>query len=424
MVLPNILKSYEIPIQIASQALLRNKVRTILSILGVVIGIAAVIIVLSAGQAIKGFMVNQLTSFGTDFIQVEIKVPNTAHTSSENATGLAYGVQVTTLKDSDREEILKLNNVKNAYSGTLGQEVVSYNGTNKDTFIFAVSSSFIDIDPSKIETGRFFTDDEDKSLTKVAVLGADLKQTLFGDDEAVGKNIKVGKSNYRVIGVMERKGSASFMNFDQMIYLPLKTTQKLILGVDYVTYILVNVYDNSIAAATADDITYLMRDRHDITGNDPNKDDFAITTMAEAMNILDTVVGAITLLLIAIAGISLVVGGVGIMNIMYVSVAERTFEIGLRKAVGAKKEDILTQFLLEAIFVTFTGGIIGIIIGTAISYLITVVANFLGYNWGFYVSPLYFLLAAGVSILVGVISGLYPARSAASLDPIVALRQE
>lgn len=424
MALPNILKSYQTPMQIAWQALLRNKVRTVLSVLGVVIGIAAVIIVLSAGQAIKGFMVNQLTSFGTDYIQVEIKVPNTAHTSAENASGLAYGVQVTTLKDSDREAILKLNNVKDAYSGTLGQAVVSYNGTNNDTFIFAVSPSFINIDPSHVAEGRFFTDDEDKSLDRVVVLGADLKKTLFGDDEAVGQDVKVGKSSYKVIGVMARKGSASFLNFDQMIYMPINTAQKLVLGYDYVTYIFVKVYDNSIAPATADDITQLLRERHDISGNDTNKDDFAVTTQAEAMDILDTIVGAITLLLIAIAGISLVVGGVGIMNIMYVSVAERTFEIGLRKAVGARKNDILTQFLLEAIFVTFTGGIIGILIGTLVSWLISFIANFLGYNWGFYISIWYFLLAAGVSIGVGVISGIYPARTAAGLDPIVALRQE
>jgi len=422
--IPVWLKELDMPIQIASQALLKNKVRTLLSVLGVVIGIAAVIIVLSAGSAIKGFLIGQLTSFGTDFIQVEIKVPNTAHTSAENASGMAYGVQVTTLKDSDREEILKLNNVKSAYSANLAQEIVTHKETNKQTFIFAASASYIDIDPVKVSEGRFYTDEEDKSLAKVAVLGSDLKQTLFGDDEAVGQDIKVNKSNYRVIGVLEKKGSASFLNFDEMLFLPLKTTQKLLSGIDYVSFIFVKVYDNSIAEATADDIKYLLRERHDIAPGDENKDDFAVTTQAEAMNILDTVVGAITLLLIAIAGISLVVGGVGIMNIMYVSVAERTFEIGLRKAVGAHDHDILAQFLLEATFVTFTGGIIGIIIGSAVSFIITVIAKYLGYDWQFYLSPLYFLLAAGVSILVGLISGLYPARTAANLEPIVALRQE
>jgi len=270
--------------------------------------------------------------------------------------------------------------------------------------------------------GRFFTDEEDKSLAKVAVLGNELKQILFGDEDAIGKEIKVKKGNYRVIGVLNQKGSAAFLNFDQMIFLPLRTTQKLMMGIDYVTFIFVQVYNNDIASATANEITAIMREQHDLTDSDPNKDDFAITTQAEAMDILDTVTGAITLLLIAIAGISLVVGGVGIMNIMYVSVAERTFEIGLRKAVGAKKEDILIQFLMEAIFITFSGGILGILVGVGISILITVIAGVLGFNWSFSFTPFYFILACGVSILVGLISGLYPARNAADLDPIVALR--
>jgi putative ABC transport system permease protein len=417
-----IIEKYRTPAQVALQSLLKNKVRTILSVLGVVIGIAAVIIVLSVGQGIKGFMVSQLTTFGTDFIQVEVKIPNTAHTSSENASGQALGVTVTTLKDSDRLAIMKLNNVKNAYAATMAQDIVSYQETNKQTFIFATSAGFIDIDPVKVAEGRYFTEDEDNSLAKVAVLGPALKNYLFGDEDAVGKEIKVHRSSYRVIGVLESKGSASFFNFDEMLYLPLHTTQKLILGIDYAMYILVKVNDNNLADLTAADITSLMRERHDIT--DPVKDDFAVTTQAEAMAMLDTIVGAITLLLIAIAGISLVVGGIGIMNIMYVSVAERTFEIGLRKAVGAKKKDILDQFLLESIFITFAGGIIGIISGILFSLMITLIAKYLNYNFAFVVPISSLFLASGVSIVVGLLSGYYPARTAASLDPIVALRQE
>ncbi|MCX6746240.1 MAG: ABC transporter permease [Candidatus Parcubacteria bacterium] len=422
MKLPIWLGQFETPIQIARQALLKNKVRTILSILGVVIGIAAVIIVLSVGQGIKGFLIGQLTTFGTDYIEVEIKVPNAAHTSTENATGLALGVQITTLKESDMKEILKLDNVRNAYSGSMTQQIVSYQGANKQTFIFATSASYSDIDPTKVSEGRYFTDEEDNGLARVAVLGPNLKQTLFGDEDAIGKEIKVGRGSYKVIGVMDKRGAQSFFDFDSMMYLPIHTVQKLIIGVDYVTFIFVQVKDNSISDLTAADIIQLMRERHNIT--DPNRDDFAVMTEAEAMNMLNTIVGAITLLLIAIAGISLVVGGIGIMNIMYVSVAERTFEIGLRKAVGAKSADILRQFLMEAIFVTFSGGVFGIIIGSLVSYLITVISTYLGFNWKFVMSPLYLLLACGVSIMVGLISGLYPARAAANLDPIVALRQE
>jgi putative ABC transport system permease protein len=416
------LDKYKTPSQIALQSLLKNKVRTFLSVLGVVIGISAVIIVLSVGQGIKGFMVSQLTSFGTDFIQVEVKVPNAAHTSSENVTGLALGITVTTLKDSDRLAIMKLDNIKNAYSATIAQDLVSYQDTNKQTMIFATSASYIDIDPVKVAEGRFFTDDEDMSLARVVILGPELKTDLFGDEDPIGKEIKIHKSSYRVIGVMGSKGSASFINFDTMIYMPLHTAQKLILGVDYVPLILAYVYDNSISELTAADITSLMRERHGIT--DPIRDDFAVTTQAEAMAILDTIVGAITLLLIAIAGISLVVGGIGIMNIMYVSVAERTFEIGLRKAVGAKKKDILDQFLLESIFITFAGGIIGIIFGILFALMITLIAKYLNYNFAFVVPISSLILASGVSIIVGLLSGYYPARSAASLDPIVALGKE
>lgn len=416
------IEKYRTPSQVALASLFKNKVRTLLSILGVVIGIAAVIIVLSVGQGIKGFLVGQLTSFGTDFIQVEIKVPNTAHTSSENAAGLALGITVTTLKDSDRLAIMKLNNIKNAYSASMAQGIATYQDINKQTFIFATSASFIDIDPAKVAEGRFYTEDEDNSLARVAVLGSELKNDLFGDADAIGKQVRLNGSNYQVIGVLESKGSASFFNFDTMIYLPLKTTQKLILGVDYVTYILAKVEDNSLADLTAADITSLIRERHDIS--DPARDDFAVTTQAEAMAMLDTIVGAITLLLIAIAGISLVVGGIGIMNIMYVSVAERTFEIGLRKAVGAKKKDILDQFILESIFITFAGGIIGIIMGILFSLMITLIAKYLNYNFAFVVPISSLLLASGVSIAVGLLSGYYPARTAASLDPIVALRQE
>ncbi len=414
------LEKYRVPSQVALNSLLKNKVRTILSVLGVVIGIAAVIIVLSVGQGIKGFMISQLTSFGTDFIQVEIKVPNAAHTSSENAAGLALGITVTTLKDSDRLAIMKLSNVKNAYSASMAQDIVTYQDTNKQTFIFATSASFIDIDPAKLAAGRYFTEDEDNSLARVAVLGPELKNYLFGDEDAIGKEIKVHRASYKVVGVLASKGSSSFINFDTMLYLPLHTTQKLILGVDYATYILAKVNDNNLSDVTAADITSLMRERHDIT--DPNKDDFAVTTQAEAMAMMDTIVGAITLLLIAIAGISLVVGGIGIMNIMYVSVTERTFEIGLRKAVGAKKKDILDQFLLESIFITFAGGIIGIISGILFSLMITLIAKYLNYNFAFVVPISSLFLASGVSIVVGLLSGYYPARTAASLDPIVALR--
>ncbi len=409
--------------RLSEEALWRHKLRSLLTILGITVGIAVVIVVLSAGQAIEQFITSQVTTFGTDWVEVEVKVPSAGKTSFENAGGIAQGITITTLTLDDAKAIDKLPNVKNFYVGNAGQEVASYQDKNKIVTVFGVSASFIDIDAGEIAEGRFYTDSEENSLAKVIVLGSNIKQSLFGDADALNQKVKINRQNYRVIGVMANRGSAGLFSMDDMVFMPNKTMQKLVLGIDYVSFIFLQLQDNSLAQQTADDITLLMRDRHNIT--DPIRDDFAVTTSQEALDILGTVTGAIKLLLLAIALISLIVGGVGIMNVMYVSVSERTFEIGLRKAVGAKYSNILNQFLTEAIITTFIGGLVGVAMGVGISYLISYVAtNFLGFDWPFYISISYILLAVGMSVLVGIFAGLYPARQAAALDPIVSLRQE
>ncbi len=408
--------------EIALKALLRNKVRAILTILGITVGIMAVIIVLSAGRAIQDFITNQITMFGTDYIVVEIKVPSTEHVSVENASAISQGVTITTLKESDADEIKKLSNIKDIYSGQMGQEVFSYQEKNKVGMLFGVTASFSNVDPGELEEGRFFTDSEDKSLTKIVVLGSRLKKNIFGNDDAIGKRVKIGKQNYKVIGVMKERGSAGVFSMDDIAFVPLRTLQKLILGINYVQLIYVKTTNSALADVTADDIIVLIRSLHKI--DDPKNDDFSVTTSSQGMAILGTVIGAIKLLLFAIASISLVVGGIGIMNVMYVSVAERTFEIGLRKAMGAKRSNILRQFWAEAIMITTLGGLAGIILGTAFSFFISRLANSFGFNWKFYISLNYIVLAVGISVLVGLISGVYPARAAAKLDPIVALRKE
>jgi len=416
-------KTFKKNFNLASEALWRHKLRAVLTVLGVTVGIAVVIVVLSAGQAIKDFITGQMTVFGTDWIEVEIKVPSTAHTSIENVGGLAQGISITTLKISDAEEIKKHPNIRDYYAGNVAQEVASYKEKNKITMLFGVSASFIDIDPGEIMQGRFYTEAEEKGLAKVAVLGSGIKETLFGDEDPINKSIRIGRQNFRVVGVMAEKGSAGFFSMDDVIFLPNVTMQKLILGIDHLTFIFAQPYDNSLARQTAEDITLIMRESHDIT--DPTKDDFIVMSSQEALELLDTVTGVITILLFAIALISLLVGGIGIMNVMYVSVSERTFEIGLRKALGAKYSDILNQFLTEAIIITIWGGVLGIALGVSLSFLISYVAiNYYGFNWQFYLSLTYIALAAGMSIAAGLIAGLYPARQAASLDPMVALRKE
>ncbi len=410
--------------KIALDSLKRHKLRAALTILGVTVGITAVIVVLSAGRAIEDFILSQVTMWGTDWVEVEIKVPATAHVSAENVTGMAQGISITTMKIEDAEEIKKHPNVKDVYAGQIGQKVINYKDKNKITMFFGVTAAFDTIDPGEIAEGRFFTDEEDRGLAQVIVLGSKLKKNLFGDDNAIGEKVKINKKNYKVIGVMKDRGGVSFGSFsmDDIAYIPLRTLQKSILGIDHIQFILAQLVDNSLAEVTADDITTIMRQQHDI--DDPLRDDFAVVTADFAMKMMSTVTGAIKILLFALACISLVVGGVGIMNVMYVAVAERTFEIGLRKAIGAKSHDILDQFLAEAITITFLGSVGGIIVGTVLSYLISSFANSLGFTWKFYISPQYIILAVGVSVLVGLISGIYPARAAARLEPMVALRKE
>lgn len=410
------------PINIATDALLRHKMRTVLTILGITVGITAVIVVLSAGRAIEDFIIGQVTMFGTDYIEVEVKVPSTGHVSSENVSGMAQGVTITTLKEKDADELRKIANVRDVYSGQTGQAVFSYKEQNKVTLIFGVTSSFDAIDSGEVGEGRFFTDAEDRSLARVVVLGSNLKNQLFGDEDAIGERIKIGKQSYRVIGVMKERGSAGVFSFDDIAIMPLRTMQKLILGVDYIQFIFIQIKDTALTEVTVDDVILRMRELHEI--DDPGKDDFAVMSAAEGLALLGIITGAIKILLFALASISLVVGGVGIMNVMYVAVAERTFEIGLRKAIGAKSRDILNQFLVEAVGVTFLGGMAGIILGTAFSFLMSIVANSLGFAWKFHLSPQYILLAVSVSVLVGLISGIYPARAASRLDPIVALKKE
>jgi len=409
-------------LSIAINSLKRNTARTVLTILGIVIGIMAVITVMSAGEGLKEYVTAQIKTFGTDGINLEIKVPSTAHVSAENAAGQAQGIQITTLKVSDGEALMKLPNIKGYYASQLGQQVASYQGTNRQVMLWGTTGSFINIDATGVAEGRFFTAEEDRSLVAVAVIGPTVKEKLFNGDDPINKLIKIGKEKFRVIGVMNKRGAMLFFDMDNFIYVPVQTLQKKIMGIDHVQQIFIQVHDNNLTEETVSDIEELIRERHDIT--DPKRDDFAVMSMAQAMEIYDTVFGAINLLLLAIAGISLVVGGVGIMNIMYVSVSERTYEIGLRKAVGGRYRNILWQFLWEAILMTLFGALIGFILGVGLSYLISGIATAQGMGWTFVISGNSIILAGSVSFVIGIVFGVFPAMAAARLDPVTALRSQ
>jgi len=409
-------------VKISYKAIRTHKARSSLTVLGLMVGVVSIIIVINLGGGIQGFIENQVAVFGSDYIDIEIKVPSASKTSSDNALGMAQGISITTLTLDDAEAIARHPNIKDYYAGILGQDIVSAGGENKTSTLWGVTPSFFDLYVGDIEYGRGFDKAEDSSQARVVVIGYALAKKLFGESEALGGRIKIGNKTFRVIGIMEEQGSTFFMDMDSAVFVPVTTLQKQILGINHVQFIIAYMRDTGAVDMTSADLTAIMRDQHGIT--DPNKDDFAVTSEKEALEMVGAITDGITLLLAAIAAISLLVGGVGIMNIMYVSVAERTYEIGLRKAVGATNSHILWQFLWEAVFLTILGGIIGIILGELISLLAMFGANAYGLDWGYSFSAGGVILGVGFSMSVGLIFGIYPAKKAAQMEPVEALREQ
>jgi putative ABC transport system permease protein len=408
--------------RLAIRNLRTNKLRTALTVLGIVIGITSVIIVMAGGAGLRNYVMGQVEVFGTDYVQVEVKVPGVSDTSSQNISGRGTGLAITTLKVKDAEAVAKIPNVKTWSAGNIDQELVSYNGTNKRVVLFGVNPTYPEIDRQIVpEEGSFFSTGDEDSAAQVAVIGAGVKKSFFGEGDAVGKNIKIKSQSYRVIGVVKERGAAGFFNFDDAIYVPLETLNKKLLGIDYVQFITFKVKDTSRIEETALDIKDVMRREHDITN--PDKEDFSVMSAAEGKDMIDKVFGTINYLLLALTSISLIVGGVGIMNVMYVAVTERTREIGLRKAVGASSSGILRQFLFEAIIVTLLGGAAGIIFGVAATYLLNNFLIQLGFMLQFSVPMSAILTAVGFSAVTGIIFGIYPAWKASQLSPIEALRK-
>lgn len=407
----------------ALKTIATHKARTALALLGVVIGVFAVVVVTSLGEGVKGYILGQVESFGSDLIQVEVKIPNTTAMSSDNSTGRAQGTQITTLTVKDSEAIAKLPNVEAVYAGTIGQERATYGSTGKRISLFGTGADVAEVDGNlKLASGRFFTEEEDSSLAQVAILGSDTKETFFGSSDAVGEYITLKGDKYRVIGVLAPRGAVAFLNFDTFTYVPVQTLQKKLLGVDYVQFVSVKMIESTRETQTVADIVALLRKRHDI--DHPDKDDFSVTSTKEAQKTFSDILGSLSILLLALTSISLVVGGVGIMNVMYVSVSERTSEIGLRKAVGATSWSILQQFLFEALIITLVGGLIGIFLGTLLTLVLGAVFASFGFALPLSFSWQSFLLGVGFSTAVGIIFGLAPAYRAASLTPMEALRKD
>ena len=401
-------------IRIAFKALQRNKLRAFLTMLGIIIGVAAVIAMVAIGQGSKQSIQDQLSSMGSNMITIR---PNSNQTVGGGARLDASGLQSLTLDDI--KAIQKQATFITAVSPAVQSKGQAINGAlNWPTTIQGVSPDYLTIRNWPLKDGITFTQDHVKSADKVCLIGQTVVENIFGSEDPVGKIIRFNKIPFKIIGVLGEKGENAFgQDQDDIIIAPYTTVQKRILAIPYIQNIYASAVDeNSSTQATAE-ITDILRTSHKLKAAD--EDDFLVRTQAELINTFSSTSQLLTVLLTAIAGISLVIGGIGIMNIMYVSVTERTKEIGLRMSIGARGIDILFQFLIEAILISITGGIIGVVLGITASRLVTFFLS-----WPTLVSQSSIMLSFMVCAITGVFFGYYPAQKASRLDPIEALRYE
>lgn len=404
------------------RSLASNKARTFLTMLGIIIGVASVIIIIAVGAGAQNLVLGQIEGIGTNLVSI-----TPGKSDDKGPPTSVLGIVVTTLDDRDLKS-LEDNKISIGISyvsaEVSGSAVSSWRGNSYVATVEGVSSSYFDMNDSKLINGRFFSNEENSILSKVAVLGYSAKEELFGDNEAVGEKIKIKNQIFEVIGVLEERGKVFFQDVDSNIFVPVKTMQKNILGINYFNNISLKVQNDVDIERAVEEISIILRDNHGIKDQSGDSDDFTVRTASELLDLVRTITDALRYFLALMASLSLIVGGIGIMNIMLISVNERTREIGLRKAIGASNVNIVIQFLLESIVLTIIGGVIGIILGFIFSWLIYVVVVYLGYDWAFKVSLFSIFLAVSVSALVGLVFGLYPAKKASKLEPVEALSYE
>lgn len=399
-------------LKIALKALYNNKLRCFLTMLGIIIGVASVITMLAIGQGSKNSIKSQISEMGSNMIMI--------HPGNMQRGGVRQSADdMQTIKVADYEAIQDIPGVA-AVSPSVNSGGQLVNGNNNyPSTIYGVTPEFLDIRKFKVKDGVMFTDSDIKSAAKVCILGKTVVDNLFpGGDDPIGRVIRFGKIPMTVIGVLESKGTNSMgQDQDDVVIAPYTTVMKRILAIDYIQGIFASAVDESHTDETIDRITELLRTRHKLKEDDDN--DFEIRSQQELSEMMNSTSDMMTVLLACIAGISLLVGGIGIMNIMYVSVTERTREIGLRMSIGARGIDILSQFLIEAVIISVSGGVIGVVLGVVATWLVNLIAR-----WPVYIQLYSVVLSFVVCTVTGVFFGWYPAKKAAGLDPIEAIRYE
>jgi len=409
--------NYWLTIKLAVTGLLANKMRAFLTVLGTIIGVSSIIMIIAIGNGAESMIINQIESVGSNLVGI---IPGGSEEGE--APAAMMGIVVTTLKYDDIKALEDIPHVVAAAGYNESIKQVVYGNTKTETSVIGTMASYTLVEDALVSKGRFFNEIEERSTAKVAVIGDKIREDLFGDSNPIGQTVKIEGTALKVIGYMDARGSSGFSNKDTQIYIPIQTMQKLILGINHVAMARVKIDDAQYTDQTMDAMENLIRSRHGI--DIATDDDFTIASQTQQLETVSSVTGAIKIMLTFIAFIALIVGGIGIMNVMYIAVTERTREIGLRKAIGAKPADILRQFLVEAVAITGIGGIVGIIIGVFLSAMVAIGVQTLGYTWSFIIDIDSLIVASLTIVGIGIVFGYAPAKKASQLNAIDALRYE
>jgi len=400
-------------IKIALKAIVLNKMRTLLTMLGIIIGVASVIAMLAIGEGSKQSIRDEISSMGSNMINIR--------PGSDSRGGVRMNPnEMQSLKLEDYEALKKKTGLLSYVTPQVSGSGQAINGSNNwPTSIYGVNPEYLNIKIWELTDGSMFTNAEVRSAAKVAVVGQTVVENLFtAGEDPIGKMIRFNSIPFKIIGVLAEKGESNFgQDQDDVILAPYTTVQKRILAIDYIQSIVASAVSEEDAQSAVEEISAILREQHNIASN--NNDDFNVFSMDELISTFSSTSEMLTVLLVAIASISLLIGGIGIMNIMYVSVKERTREIGLRMSVGAKGADILLQFLIEAVLISVTGGLIGVLLGFTVTFLIQGVLG-----WPTIITTYSVMVSFLVCAVTGIFFGWYPARKASALDPITALRYE